>query len=76
MIKELTIECEEITTVETNRSLGNNIKVRMAKVDNDFLYQISTREIVEGIDSEELMQAIVYTYGLEFIRDWHDGLGK
>ena len=76
MIKELIIECEEITRVETFRALGNDIQVTLSKVHNQFLEQLDAKEIVQGMDSEELMQAIADIYGREFIRDWHDGLGK
>lgn len=76
MIKTLTIDCEEITRVETNRGLGNNIKIEITKVHNEFLQQLDTKEIVQGLDADELMKSIVDVYGIEFIRDWHDGLGK
>ena len=76
MIKELIIECEEITLIETNRILGNNISVTMSKVDNDFLEQLDIKEIVDGLGGNELMKVIAEVYGIEFIAEWHDNLGK
>lgn len=76
MIKELIIECEEITLIETNRILGNNISVTMSKVDNEFLEQLDIKEIVDGLGGNELMKVIAEVYGIEFIAEWHDNLGK
>lgn len=76
MIKELIIECEEITLIETHRTLGNNIQVTLSKANMDFLEQADTKEIIGGLDIAEMMEAIVDTYGDDFITDWLNRLGK
>ena len=76
MIKELTIECEEIMRVETNHNLGNNIRVTLLKLEDNFFLDLEVKEIVQGLDANDTMQALADIYGLDFIRDWVDGLGK
>ena len=75
-IEELTIECEEISRVETNHTLGNNIRVTLSNADDYFLADLTAKEVITGMDGNELIEAIVEVYGIEFIRDWHDNLGK
>lgn len=76
MIKELIIECEEISRVETNHSLGNNIRVTLSKPLLYFVADVEAKEIIYHMDANEVLKAIAEIHGLEFIRDWHDGLGK
>jgi hypothetical protein len=71
MIKNLTLTCDYIKQVDS-RLHDNQIKVTLENVNNDFIADLDTKDIVYGQDVTALLEAI----GADVVGEWFMGLGS